>query len=1140
MEKSTPKYADFFQQLPNKFYFQRNELTEDLSWKLRNTEFLAVLGKPGAGKSSLVKEELVKSLTGGKKVAGRFGTTWRIGKTYTHRNPIDNLAGAIFSQLRNRDPQFLNKIRHTLRSGSSGLVEVYQQYIAPEVAGDDGYNLLIVIDQVEDIFRYKKFEDSIGEEAGALEDVLFFNLLLNAVQEKIGIYFLLIIDIKYLDLFTKYRGLSELINENRFYIPSIGFQELDDQIPDLPLPLVQLIRRDCEQLFRQNDPFAVAKIRMGLYLLSQEFDDRTGADQPEPDLLDFYRNDLKGIGGAMNSFAESIFANLHETEQLLCERMFKAISLYNTADDGLALRKPMLGKTLFPVCTRDLQPALPLPQHGNPPTAAEATVLEYYDLDQLVKKFNTGVFRVINKITPGRWDVVDGDLSDQTIVDLADRALINNWIRMRAWIFLETRNASIYLNLVEDSLHYYKDQGTTLPAGADQESQLTPSRSKFWSTQSLETIVRQPRRLLTRLLSRRYYETEKLLAEIESRPKTGLYEEGKLESTREFWLTTNPNAAWASQYYPLQLQSIKAERPPEDAEKIERVARQFPSSLQMAYSFLRSSVEQSIELSNLKKALQEARLRFFKNLNILIGIVLVIAVAFAIWAFIEKNAANRMRTHLELHNFINVLSQTQIIFDNPRDPTKKDNITFNQLKDTIILDRKVKDNADVLDLLEKYRFLDLPGDSLHLSAAFKTKYRALSERSIMAIWSLYEVLKTNINRKDSILSRVEEMLQIGSETQPNIYSSKEYPDSFFQYPYLYHALQEHLDTIDNKDYFLQHSSFVSTFSSNPQNEDQFAFGDVNGNIVVHYSPDVEDDKPLSLISPDKGIAVLNYSTDGERLYAGTNDGKLYRYDDLLHYFPGIPIPSPIDIFTADDRIVFIGNTHDPKLLVVATQFAVTLLAERPSGEFQAIDRYPIAGELPILRCAAAANHGDNLYFLGGKDRTLVFRLSDRRRIQLFKTFEHPGITITAIGLSDEHARTIDNEVVAAIALGSESGVVWIERLEQFLAREPAVLKAADGVDYHESAVSSLLFNHAFPQMASASLDGSIRLWNLRFMNTGFDNVRLEDKKQGVWNLCYINADQLVATENSNIKIWSTNILQLMKALKLEEAKYRNE
>src|SRR5438034_319879 len=135
-------------------FFGREEQTAELLSLLRRSRFLAVLGTSGSGKSSLVRAGLLPSLYGG--IMTQAGSEWRVALFRPGHDPIGNLARALSAKsVFGGDDEDRNVQRTiteaTLRRSALGLVEATRQ---ARMAAHE--NLLVVVDQFEEIFRFRR------------------------------------------------------------------------------------------------------------------------------------------------------------------------------------------------------------------------------------------------------------------------------------------------------------------------------------------------------------------------------------------------------------------------------------------------------------------------------------------------------------------------------------------------------------------------------------------------------------------------------------------------------------------------------------------------------------------------------------------------------------------------------------------------------------------------------------------------------------------------------------------------------------------------------------------------------------------------------------------------------------------------
>src|SRR5262249_42086977 len=146
-------------------FFGRDPQTDELLRRLDDTRFLAVVGLSGSGKSSLVRSGLLPALRRGHLCSA--GSQWRFSVMRPGSDPLGALAQAFDETLGDRSDRL-----RTLRSGSLGLLD------ASRHGRKADENVLLVVDQFEEIFR---FQDAYRQRAD--EAAEFVELLLAACQE---------------------------------------------------------------------------------------------------------------------------------------------------------------------------------------------------------------------------------------------------------------------------------------------------------------------------------------------------------------------------------------------------------------------------------------------------------------------------------------------------------------------------------------------------------------------------------------------------------------------------------------------------------------------------------------------------------------------------------------------------------------------------------------------------------------------------------------------------------------------------------------------------------------------------------------------------------------------------------------------
>jgi len=136
-------------------FFGREGQSDEVLLKLSKHRFVGVIGPSGSGKSSFIYCGVLPILYGGF-LTGR-STDWEVVVTRPGAAPIDNLAQALLKadlvdkNLSEEDKQIKQTIISSLlKSSSVGLVETIMQF-----KGDKEKNYLILVDQFEELFRFK-------------------------------------------------------------------------------------------------------------------------------------------------------------------------------------------------------------------------------------------------------------------------------------------------------------------------------------------------------------------------------------------------------------------------------------------------------------------------------------------------------------------------------------------------------------------------------------------------------------------------------------------------------------------------------------------------------------------------------------------------------------------------------------------------------------------------------------------------------------------------------------------------------------------------------------------------------------------------------------------------------------------------
>lgn len=425
MDKPTihpfPGLRPFEENEEHLFFGRETSITELLS-RLRNSRFLAVIGTSGSGKSSLVKSGLLPSLYRGF-MAGA-GSNWKTAVFRPGDNPIGNLAEALAgvgilqkqtgmdNTANETDPGAIygKFIETTLRRSRRGLVEVVRQSRLRERE-----NLLIVVDQFEELFRFSKLEQSKLD--GKRDSSAFIKLLLESSgQTEFPIYVILTMRSDFLGDCTQFRGLPEAINDGQYLIPRMTREEKRAAVTGpaavggakVSAPLVSRVLNDVGESPDHLPILQHALMRTWNYW---------AANHREGESLELKHYEAVGtMTEALSRHAEEAYAELEsERSRTICEKMFKLLT--DTGETGRGVRRPA---KVSEICLAV--------------NASREEVIRVID-----------VFR-----RPGRTFLMPPhpvEIDWESVIDISHESLMRIWTRLIGWVKEEAKSAELYLRL---------------------------------------------------------------------------------------------------------------------------------------------------------------------------------------------------------------------------------------------------------------------------------------------------------------------------------------------------------------------------------------------------------------------------------------------------------------------------------------------------------------------------------------------------------------------------------------------------------------------------------------------------------------------------------------------------------------------
>ncbi|HEY6375243.1 MAG TPA: tetratricopeptide repeat protein [Edaphobacter sp.] len=400
-------------------FFGREKEIDELLRRLRVCRFMSIIGTSGSGKSSLVRSGLIPSLYGGFMVG--TNPSWRIAIMRPGEDPVRHLAVALNS------PEVLGAtgeleatnsvlLEATLRRGTRGLVEAVRQ---ARVLGQD--NLLIVVDQFEELFRFRR---NYQLENSRNEAVAFVKLLLEAAQqEELPIYIVITMRSDFIGDCMDFAGLPEAVNSGLYLVPRMTRDELRSAITgpvavgggNIAQRLVLRLLNDFGDEYDQLPILQHALMRTWDYWARRA---------PATDAIDI--EDYEAIGTfrqALSIHAEEAYEETgSDNGKKLSERIFKALT--DTFSDRRGIRRPT--------------------SVGDLTAISESTEVDVVRIIEIFRR-------------PGRSFLMppaDVPLDKGSIVDLSHESLMRCWTRLVGWAEEERVSAEIYSRLSDAAMWF--------------------------------------------------------------------------------------------------------------------------------------------------------------------------------------------------------------------------------------------------------------------------------------------------------------------------------------------------------------------------------------------------------------------------------------------------------------------------------------------------------------------------------------------------------------------------------------------------------------------------------------------------------------------------------------------------------------
>ncbi len=358
-------------------FFGRDETVERLLRRLieQDTNFLAVVGPSGSGKSSVVKAGVLPRI---RQNALPGSSNWYIVDMVPGARPMRNLEAALLSV----SPTPIDGLLDLLRSDDHGLLRAADSLLA---SAENQTNLLLVIDQLEEVFTLVELEDVRAQ---------FLDLLYIAATEYASrVWIIVTMRADFIGRPLRYPAFGDLMRRRVEFVLPLSNEGLE-------MAVIGPARRAALTI----EPTLLATVVADLhaepgalpllqYALTEIYERRTERTLT----LEAY-HDIGGITGALARRAEEVYADLEPRQQFITQQVFlRMVTLGEGTEDT---RRRVWRSELLSV--------------------VEDTINLQFVLDKF------GAARLLS---------FDNDLDTrEPTVEVAHEALLREWRRLRDWL----------------------------------------------------------------------------------------------------------------------------------------------------------------------------------------------------------------------------------------------------------------------------------------------------------------------------------------------------------------------------------------------------------------------------------------------------------------------------------------------------------------------------------------------------------------------------------------------------------------------------------------------------------------------------------------------------------------------------------
>lgn len=407
-----------FTEKDSHLFFGREKQVDVLLTKLQRNRFVSVSGTSGCGKTSLLRAGLTPALMSG--FMAKHGSNWQVSTCRTEDDPVLSLAKALCSDkildIKQKQDIYIQRevVRNELMRDESSFVDIVRKSKLQE-----NDNLLIIVDQFEEIFRYK----NLGAEQKQLAGAFVKSILYAVNQTEVAIYVVLAFRSDFIGHCSEFDNLIQQINKSHYIIPKMNDEELEKAIlgPALITNTTfssSLLTRFLNDINKDTEELPI--LQHALMCTWNYWYGKRSSGEKEIDILHYEA--VGGMNSALSIHAEETYKSLRPEQQKIATSMFKTIT-ERVGDLNVGVRRPSKISEICRIAEISYEEIVPVIEAFAKVGRSFITILKYESTE----------------------------VNTESVVDISHESIMKIWGSLKNWVYEEALSAESYLRLVNSA-----------------------------------------------------------------------------------------------------------------------------------------------------------------------------------------------------------------------------------------------------------------------------------------------------------------------------------------------------------------------------------------------------------------------------------------------------------------------------------------------------------------------------------------------------------------------------------------------------------------------------------------------------------------------------------------------------------------